>query len=127
MALECSYDAAAGIVRIVGRGAVSVDDRVQFIRRVLADPDLPAVAAVLVDVSGVSNAPTPDEVRVIGRLAERVQARFRGRVAILNVTVGHVTISHLVALSADDGHGSVRVFTSADEARGWLGGSDRDR
>src|SRR5581483_6472731 len=120
MALEYSYDAQARLVRIVGRGAVSVDDRIHLVGRLLDDPDLPTPAAVLIEVSGVTNAPTAEEVHVIAMLIERLQSRFRGRVAIVNVTVGHVTLSHLVSFSVGDGDGQARVFASEAEAREWL-------
>jgi hypothetical protein len=121
MALEYSYDHQAGLIHIVGHGTVSLDDRIHFIRRLLGDADLPARATVLVEVSGVTNAPSAEDIRVIGMLVERLQARFCGRVAIVNVTLGHVTLSHLVAFSVGDGYSRVQVFASNEEARDWLG------
>lgn len=120
MALEYSYDPHAGLIRIVGFGAVSLNDRIIFARRLVEDPDLPAHAAVLIEVNAVASAPPAEDVGVIGMLIERLQARFHGRVAIVNLTVGHVTMSHLVALSVGDGYSRVQVFASEGEARDWL-------
>jgi len=120
MALEYSYDPQAGVLRIVGLGTVSLHDRVVFVSRLLADPDLPATAAILIDVNGVTNAPTVDDIRAIRTLVDRLQARFLGRVAITNVTVGHVAISHMIAFSISDESGRVRAFTSGADAGEWL-------
>jgi hypothetical protein len=120
MAIDYSYDPQAGLIRIVGHGEVTLEDRVHFIRRLLNDPELPALASILVQVNEVTNAPDAEDVQGIGKLIERLLARFYGRVAIVNVTVGHLTMSHLVALSVNGGHNRVRVFASEAQARDWL-------
>lgn len=68
----------------------------------------------------VHNTPTANEVWEIGALIQRLQSRFHGRVAIVNVTAGHVTFSHLIALSVEDGSKSVRVFSHENEALRWM-------
>lgn len=120
MALEYSFDASARLIRIVGRGAVSVESRVHLVRGLLGDTALPAVASVLIDVSEVTNAPDADDVRTIGMLIERMITRFRGRVAVVTASVGHVTLSHLVSLSVGDGVSGAQSFTSQSAARAWL-------
>lgn len=120
MPFEYSYDPQAGLIRIVGRGAVSMDDRIRCVRRLLDDADLPARAEILIEVNAVEAAPVADDIRVIALLIERLQSKFSGRVAIANLTVGHVTLSHLVALSVSGGHDRVRVFASEEEACDWL-------
>ena len=120
MAVAYSYDEQTHILRIVGEGIVNLSDRVDLVFRILADPLLPAWAALLVNVSEVKNAPTPEEVRVIGILIDRLCSRFNGRTAIVNVTVGHVAISHMAALSAYNASDNVRVFSSEVAATEWL-------
>lgn len=120
MNLEYSYDPRVGLIRIVGRGTVSLEDRIHFFRHLMDAPDLPETADVLVKVNEVTNAPSGEEIPVIGMLAERLRARFGGRLAIVNVKVGHVTISHLVAFSTADSRCEVRVFPTEGEAARWL-------
>jgi hypothetical protein len=120
MALEYSSDALAQSMQLIGRGAVAVDDRSHFVRRFLGDPDLPALAGVLIDVNAMTTAPIAEVIPVLGMLIETLQSRLRGKVAIAKTTVGHVTLSHLASASVGDSHGQVRVFASESEARAWV-------
>lgn len=46
-----------------------------------------------------------------------VQAKFRGKIAILNMVVGHTFLSHAVASEFSD---SCRAVYSVQEARDWF-------
>ncbi len=120
MGFAYSFNADTGIVRIVGEGDVSLADRAVLVQTLLDDRELPERAALLIAVSKVTNAPTAEEASVIGILINRLQTRFQRRVAIVNVVVGHVTVSHLVAFSTDSRFPEVMVFGSEVEATSWL-------
>jgi hypothetical protein len=120
MALEYSYDPKARLVHIVGRGIVSLNDRIQMVDRLLDDPNVASGAAILIDVNAVENAPTPEEIWAIGMLIERLRSRIQGRLTIVNTRVGHVTLSHLVAYSVREAQSQVQVFTREEAARDWL-------
>ena len=121
MPIEYSFDPEAGIVSIVCSQNLTVDERIQSVDRVIDDPDLPELASVLIDVRKVKNAPTYNEIILIGLLIERLLVRFERRLSIVNsITTSHVTSSHLVSILVDKKYGEVRVFKSEDEARNWL-------
>lgn len=120
MPLEYIFEPNAQLLRIVGHGVVTVEDRIQFVDRMFQDAALPEKADVLIEIGEVSNAPQGADMFAIGALINRLRARFRGRVAIVNATVGHVTISNLIALSSESDFQAVRVFASTNEAREWF-------
>ncbi len=66
------------------------------------------------------NMPTADEIRIIAMLVRRIMTRFSGRIAILNVKVGHVSISHLIGAESAAGPDRVRVCTSEKSAMVWI-------
>lgn len=118
MPLRYAYEPQYSMVLIRGEGEVSLADRVGVIESIMSDEALPEASSILVDVAGVANAPEPHDIHAIAGLARKLRSRFRGRIAILNTTVGHTTISQLVAMAADDPE--VRAFVSPDGARSWL-------
>jgi uncharacterized protein (DUF2384 family) len=120
MAFDYTYDADNHVIVLTGTSSVTIDDRTKCVSRMVEDRALPDIAAVLIDVCHAENSPSNDEILMMSRLVERMQARFHSRIAILNTSVGHLTLSHLVALSAVACDRAVQVFTSEKEARAWL-------
>ncbi len=120
MPLSTTYDAAASVIRITGHGPVSMEDRREFINRLCANAEYQENSDILVNVTSVTNAPAGSEFVEISRLVLRLRSRFQGRIAIVNAQAGHITVSHLVALSADLAEEFVRVFTSETEALLWI-------
>jgi hypothetical protein len=105
---------------ITGTGRVAFEERFVCVNQILADRTIPDESAVLIDVSRVVPPPSTDEIPRIGFLIQRLQLRFRARIAILNAAVGHVTLTHLIAYWADGRIGEVQAFVCEREAREWL-------
>ncbi len=120
LTLVYSHDVQTQTVRIQGSGEVSIEDRMSFLAMVFQDVSLPATSSVLIDVNAVTTTPTDDEIKIIAMLVRRIMTRFSGRVAILNVKVGHVTISNLIAAESAAGTDRVRVCTSEKSATAWI-------
>ncbi len=120
MAFGYTYDPQTSIIRIAGEGEVSMEERVNLVGGLLSNPQINDRAAVLIVVDRVTNAPTVEEMGVIGVLINRLQSRFQGRVAIVNVTVGHVTLSQFISALASGPFREVMVFSSEVVATEWL-------
>lgn len=120
MAIEYFYDPQKLLISIVCRGVISIDDRIYFVRRLFDDPNLPEQASILINVNEVTNAPTKEEIGMIGLLIEKLLSRFCGRVALVNSMIDHVLCSHFVLFNVVKGHSKTRVFASRSEARDWI-------
>ena len=120
MTLEYRYDASTDVIHVVGYGAVTMQERLAFLHDLHDDPALPGSAAVMVEVSGISNPPAAEDMGALSLMVERLHRRFRGRTAIVNSRVGHATISCMVAMSVPGGEEWLRVFLSHADAVRWL-------
>ena len=120
MPFDYAIDRENRLLTITGSGHASMDDRYDLVQRVMNDQSIDGSYQVLIDVCGVSNSPSAGDIGSVASLIERLQSKFRGRVAILNTGVGHVTVTNLIALVADYGDDNVRAFLSGNEAREWL-------
>ncbi len=108
------------LLYIQGDGHASLEERYHCVNQIMTDRSITPNLHVLINVCQVSNIPSTDDIGPIVSLVERLQSKFRGRVAIVNGAVGHVTVTNLISLSANCGHDKVRPFFSEDEAREWL-------
>lgn len=97
-----------------------MDERRRCIGEMFINPEYGNESDILVDVSGITNAPTGAEFIEVGNFAKLLHTRFTGRIAIVNRRAGHFTVSQLVALSADLGQQFVRFFYTEAEALDWL-------
>lgn len=120
MPLAYSYLEDEGMLVISGSGQVSLADRRACVHQVLADGTLPRHFPILINVSGVHEGPPAMEMHRVSGLVDELQARGGSRVAIVNNTLGHVTISHLIALSTTQSVTEVRAFASDEFALAWL-------
>ncbi len=120
MPFDYAIDRENRLLAITGSGHASMEDRYDLVQRVMNDASLDGSYQVLINVCDVSNSPSAGDIGSIASLIERLQSRFRGRVAILNTGVGHVTVTHLIALVAEYGNDNVRAFMFEKEAREWL-------
>jgi hypothetical protein len=94
-------------------------ERDDCVNRIIHDQSIDSKHHILIDVCEVTNSPSPDDLPLIVSLIEILQSKFKGRVAILNTRVGHVTFTHLITLSACCGD-NVQAFQTENEAREWL-------
>lgn len=108
------------LIYILGEGHVSMEERYDCVNRLVTDQSLDRGLHILINVCEVSNLPSSLDISSIVSLVEKLQTRFRGRVAIVNAVVGHVTVTSLISLSAECGENKVRSFFTEDEAREWL-------
>ena len=114
MGLSYSHDPVSCVLRIVGEGPISIKDRIDFFAELQADKSL------IVTVSDITTTPTIQDVGAIAGFAGQLLARFSGKLAIVNSRAGHVTISHIVGMRADDGSDRVRVYMSDEAALTWI-------
>lgn len=108
------------LITVSGNGLVTLSDRFECVDRMLHDKSMPALSSILIDVRYFTNSPSPSEVPWIGQLINRLRTRFLAKVAIVTSTVGHVTVSQLIAFEADSMAKNVKAFTSLSEAIQWL-------
>lgn len=120
MGINYFYDSVNGLLQVVGSGDVSLEDRIVSVKRMLEDLSLPKQAHILINVDGITNAPGTNDFSKIAVLIDRLRTRFGGRVAIVNALTGHVTTSHLIAMSVLSEEDNVQVFSSEAMARAWL-------
>lgn len=97
-----------------------MEDRRRCVGDIFSAAELGGRFDIIFDVCGVSNAPAGSEFIQISNLLSLLHTRVAGRIAIVNVQVAHVTISHLIALSADFDREFVRTFYSEADALAWL-------
>ena len=120
MPFDYTVDTENHIVTIMGEGHASMKERYDCINRMMHDQSIDCRHHVFIKVCEVLNNPSIEEMHSIVALIERLHSKFGGRVAILNTTIGYVTITELIALSACCGTNNVRAFLSENEAREWL-------
>lgn len=120
MALDIIYDGTSGMLRIVGSGVVTMEDYTECFRRVFTAPEYAATRHILFNVSGITSPLMDGDVSGILTIIKSIRLRIPGRMAIVNTRVGHVTISHIIALSSDPTQRSVRAFLVEEDAQAWL-------
>lgn len=120
MPIQYSFDSDYGILEVTASGEISVLDLASFVRSVIDDETMPYVTPVLIDVSGLTIAPTANDLNKMAYLAEMLAGRFKSRIAYYVVTPGFVTLYHLAALSVREDRAIVRAFTDREIAMTWL-------
>ncbi len=120
MPFDYTIDPANQLITITGTGPATLQERIDCVKRMMNDQSIAGEFHILIDVCRVSNSPSSGDIRSIVSLIELLLVKFKGRVAILNTHAGHVTVTHLIALSAVSGPDDVRAFMAEEEAREWL-------
>jgi len=120
MSFDYTVDTENQLITITGLGHASMEERYACVQRMLNNRSIGSEHNILINVCQVINAPLPGDIDSIVSLIERLQSKFKGRVAILNTAAGHVTFTNLITLSAHCGPDIVRAFLSENEAREWL-------
>ena len=120
MAITYTYEPQNNIGIIKCSGEVTIEDRYACIGQMIHQGCHPKGTNILINVSLVDNSPSPSEVSKISRLIERFEEIGVRRVAILNTTAGHLTISHFVAFQVGTGAVKTKVFMLESKAREWL-------
>ena len=120
MPIRYVIDQQSGILLVEASGTVTVDDRAQFVAELVTNPSLPARVPIIIDVTGVSNVPSPEDVPKMASLANRLGTRFRSRVAYFVTQAGFVTPYMLAAITACAPDVQVQAFTNRVDATSWL-------
>ena len=120
MALDISYDDASGLLRIVGSGVVTMEDRRKCFGHIFSAPEYAAARHVLINASEITNAPMDGDMPGMVNIVKSVRSRFPGRMAIVNSRAGHVTVSNIIAISSDPVDLSVKVFFTEGDALVWI-------
>lgn len=109
-----------GLLCIRGQGYSSMEDRHACVNRIMHDQTVDSRLNVLINVDHVSNSPSPADIGSIAALIEKLHSKCKGRVAIVNSAVGHVTISNIISFSVANEGDRVKAFYAEAEARKWL-------
>lgn len=120
MAISYTYEPHNSLGVITCSGEVTIQDRYNCIYQIIHQGCHPKGTNVLINVSLADNYPSPSEVLKISQLIERLREIEVRRVAILNTTAGHLTISHFVAFQVGANTVKTKVFTLENQAREWL-------
>jgi hypothetical protein len=121
MTIQYSFASDYGILEVTASGEISLLDRASFVRSVIDDETMPSATPVLIDVSGITIAPTANDLNKMAYLVEMLACRFKSRIAYYIVTPGFVTLYVLAALSVREDRAIVRAFTDRAIAMTWLG------
>ena len=124
MPIQYVIDHQLGILLVEASGHVTVDDRARFVSEVVADPLLPDEVPIIIDVSGITNVPSPEDVPKMASLAQQLGQRFQRRIAYYVTTPGFVTPYMLAAISACAGSVQVHAYTNRMHATRWLRATD---
>ena len=120
MPIRHSHGSHDDVIRIVGSGVISLEDRARFVMAMSEDGALLRSAPILIDINGIANTPATHDLPFIAALIDRLLSRFGRRVAILNSVAGHVTMSPLVAFATLAGKNAEQVFSAEAAALEWL-------
>ena len=121
MPLTYRIDAAAGILHVVGEGAISQSERIEAMRGWLRDPEFRSGLDTLCDFSAATSTPTMAELReivsLVDRHAKRIGKKKLAVIATQPVTFG---VARQCRTLAESGPLNVSVFKDRRAALGWL-------
>ena len=114
-------DENAGLIRTRCVGELSFSEVTDHFRVLESDPRCRESLDVLLDLSGLTSLPTPDQLRAIsaelGWIRPKVQFRCCAVVAPQEVLFG---LSRMFEVVAAERFRRTRVFRRVDEAEDWL-------
>lgn len=112
------FEAEGGLVVFTVSGEPPPLELRFWVDRAAADPDLPAVAPVLVRGDGNDRPPPVWDIPELAGLVDRLLARFGRRLGVVSRTPGMAAALNLLATLTTAGR--VRAFAGEPEARAWL-------
>jgi hypothetical protein len=124
MPMTYRIDSDAGMLFVVGDGAITQSERLGAMHAWLRHPAYRPGLRTLCDFSAATSTPTMSDLHEIVALLEQ-QAAAIGRKKVAMVTASPVTfgVARQFQALTDSGPLQVRVFTDRTAALGWL---DRD-
>lgn len=120
MPLDFMIDQPHKCITIYGRGDVLLSERCNIVQRLLDDDSLKAPMSILLDVRKVTNELQQQELLPVAALLRFLQAKFKGRLAIVSADPTHIANESAVAMAADQTSKRVKLFVSENSASTWL-------
>ena len=121
MSFTYHIDSSAGILFIVGEGAITQAERLETMRAWLSDPAFRPGLHALCDFSAATSTPSLPELREIIAIINR-NATLIGQTKLAVVTARDVTfgVAHQFQALAEAGPLNVQVFADREAALAWL-------
>lgn len=123
MPCEYSADRQRRLVRIVVRGAATMEERSSCVCDILDDSSLGTDFDVLINSCAASVIPEESNVSQLVLLNSMLQEKFSGKIALVASQVGYTLIKSMVAIEGDKPGHPMRSFTDEASALAWLGKS----
>jgi len=121
MSFTYHIDSRAGILFIVGEGAITQAERLETMRTWLSDPAFRPGLHTLCDFSAATSTPSLPELREIIAIINQ-NATLIGRTRLAVVTARDVTlgVAHQFEVLAEASPLIVQTFTDREAALAWL-------
>jgi len=121
MSFTYHIDSSAGILYIVGEGAITQAERLETMRAWLSDPAFRPGLHTLCDFSAATSTPNLPELREIIAIINQ-NATLIGRTKLAMVTARDVTlgVAHQFQVLAEASPLNVEIFTDREAALAWL-------
>jgi hypothetical protein len=121
MSFTYHIDSSAGILFIVGEGAITQAERVETMRAWLSDPAFRPGLHTLCDFSAATSTPSLPELREIMAIINR-NATLIGRTRLAVVTARDVTlgVARQFQALAEASPLNVQIFADREAALAWL-------
>ena len=121
MSFTYHIDSSAGILFIVGEGAITQAERLETMRAWLSDPAFRPGLHTLCDFSAATSTPSLPELREIIAIINR-NATLIGQTKLAVVTAREVTlgVAHQFQTLAEASPLNVQIFADREAALAWL-------
>jgi hypothetical protein len=121
MSFTYHIDSSAGILYIVGEGAITQAERLETMRAWLSDPAFRPGLHALCDFSAATSTPSLPELREIMAIINR-NATLIGRTRLAMVTARDVTlgVARQFQALAEASPLNVQIFADREAALAWL-------
>ncbi|MGH7302480.1 MAG: hypothetical protein ACRELZ_04265 [Candidatus Rokuibacteriota bacterium] len=121
MPLSYRIDPDAGMLFVVGEGAITQSERIATIQQWLRDPAFRPGLSTLCDFSTASSTPTMAELREIISLVDRHAAAIgKKKLAVIATRAVTFGVARQFQTLAESGPLDVGVFKDRRAALGWL-------
>jgi hypothetical protein len=121
MPITYEIDRARGLLRTRCVGATSLDEVLEHFKELRADPDVPARAHILLDMTAQVSAPERDQLRAVVAEMKSLGTDLRwGALAIVAKTDLLFGMSRILGVFVEDSFSHVGVFRQTAEAERWL-------
>jgi hypothetical protein len=119
--IEYSIDLERGMLRIVARGVVSIDESMQVAREGFTDPDYRPGMPILMDNRLRKEAPSTTDVRSMVQSTKRSPHIPKGtRCAVVVESDIHFGLTRMFSTMGDQGPLVTRGFRDVESAEAWL-------